>query len=529
VTTSVKPTWRRLLAAVLCAAAAFAQVPQDASAAQLRELAAGAENHGRFGEAADCYLRLVQLDPARGEWVLCAGRNLGLAGRFNDALDLLAKKRAAFPGLLEIPALLARTQLLRVERDPGAMNPELAWADAADLATEVLRLDPDHEDARLILAQARYCQGDKQAALAAANEAVRRHPQRAGAHTLVGRMAFDDFTALKRLLPQDRPPTASDAELVGAIDRARQDAVAAFKHAADLDPDRAFARTMLGQIAAIDHDRDGALQHWGQALAIDPLARVEHGWIAEQTEPAARRAFYRDAAEHYLRRADADASKAATLRFYEGLALYAAQQWQPARELFARCRADQPEFINADYYAALCAWRLDDQDGAEELAARYAAASAVGFADVLRALAPEQRADVAGIVRFLGDRAFQHERKDRSRDLNHVIAALLDSADAWNNYAFLCRETGRFDDAFAGYQHAIEREPDSPQLWNDAAVVLQHHQPSPENFVKARSMYDHAIELADRTLADAAATALSKDRARKAREDAQKNLAELPK
>jgi tetratricopeptide (TPR) repeat protein len=175
----------------------------------------------------------------------------------------------------------------------------------------------------------------------------------------------------------------------------------------------------------------------------------------------------------------------------------------------------------------MCAWRLDDHDAAETLAAAYAGASAVGFADVLRSLPPEQRSEVAGIVRFLGDRAHRDQRKDHSRDLNHVIACLLDSADAWNNYAFLCRETKRFDEAYAGYQHAIEKEPDSPQLWNDAAVILQYHLPSPANAQKAREMYTHAIALADKTLAESGSSELARDRARQARTDAEKNLAEL--
>ncbi len=508
----------------LLAGTAQQQPTATDSDATLRERAAGAENNGRHAAAADIYLQLVARDPGRAEWVLAAGRCLGLAGRFNDAIDLLSGKRAAFPGLLEIPALLARTFLLRVERDPGILNPELAYADAADLALAVLDTDPDHEDARLILAQARYGQGDIEAALTAATEAVRRHPQRAGAHILVGRIAYDQLVAQKRLYAQ----SGGDRDaILRALDSARKDAETAFRRAAELDPERAFARMMLGQIAALDRDDAAALEAWGDALAIDPTTRVDHSWITTRTDPATRREFYRRARERHMVRQHADPVKAATLLFYEGLALYSQGNWQPARELFEQSRQQNPAFTNADYYGAMCAWRLGDQDGAELLAASYAAASAVGFADVLRALPPEQRSEVAGIVQFLADRAFGAQRVDRSRDLNHVTACLLDSADAWNNYAFLCRETSRFDDAYAGYEHAIEKEPDSPQLWNDAAVILQYHLPSPANHDKAREMYRHAIELADHTLTDGGSTELARDRAKKARDDAQKNLAEF--
>ncbi|MGE3174014.1 MAG: tetratricopeptide repeat protein [Planctomycetota bacterium] len=517
------------LAALLPGTPAAAQQPVESAAPNLREQAAGAENAGRFDEAADHWLALVAQEPRRAEWVLAAARCLGRSGRFNDAIDLLAQKRAAFPDLLDLPTLLARTHLLRVERDPGALNPELDYHDAIDLCAEILQRDANHEEARLIQAQAYYALGDAEAALEAAEAAVTRHPDRAGAHILVARIAFDRFRMLKARFDLEQPDEPQRGELVDAIDRERRRAIARFTQAAELDPERTHARVMLGDIAARDRDADAAVGHWRQALAIDPGARVDHAWITAQLEPSARREFYRQARLAYEQRPQASAAQAALLRFYEALALYAAQQWQPAQDLFATALRDNPEYRNAAYYGALCAWRLGDEDAAEELAARFAAASAPGFADVLRALGPAERSEVAGIVRYLGDRAYQNGRGDHSRDLNHVIACLLDSADAWNNYAFLCRETGRHEAAFAGYQHAIEREPESPQLWNDAAVVLQHHLPTPENLQRARQMYEHALELAQRVLDGDAATAIERKRAEKAAADVKANLAELPK
>ena len=103
------------------------------------------------------------------------------------------------------------------------------------------------------------------------------------------------------------------------------------------------------------------------------------------------------------------------------------------------------------------------------------------------------------------------------------------SADAWNNYAFLCRETKRFEEAFVGYQHAIEREPESPQLWNDAAVVLHYHLANDTNRTRAKQMYDRAIELANAQLAEASTTEILRQRAERAKADALLNLKELGK
>lgn len=502
------------------------QQPQQPS---LRERAAEAENRGAFSEAADLYLELCKQEPSRAQWALAAGRCLGSSGRFREAIDFLEQKRKDFAPLPDVPALLARTYLLRVERDAGAMMPELDYREAAELAEEILQSNPDHLDARLILAQARYALSDVDGARKAAEEATKRHPSHPGSHVLLGRIAFDEYRLLKDRFDAEQPTEPERGQMVTAIDAARKRAQAAFATAAKLDPNRTFSHVMLGDIAARDRDVDAALRHWSDALSVDPDARIDHGWIRAQNRPEQRHEFYAAARRTYDAREGASLAKSATLRFYDGLALYEASDWKAARAEFQAARAQNPDYRNADYYTAMCSWRMEDQDGAESAASALARASARAFADILRELAPAERADVAAIVRYLGDRAWKEGRRDESRDLNHVIACLQDSADAWNNYAFLCRETKRFDDAFLGYQHAIEREPESAQLWNDAAVVLHYHLGGQENRQRAKAMYERAIELATAQQSDAAATQLVRDRATRAMADAKANLAELAK
>ena len=495
----------------------------------LRERAAAAENAGRFGEAADLYLALAQQEPMRASWTLAAGRCLGSSGRFGEAIDFLDAARARFPNLPDLLALQARTYLLRVERDPGALHPEIDYTEAKELARLSLESDPDHLDARLILAQACYSLSDLEGARKATEEALSRHPEHAGSHILAGRIAYDEYRLLKDRFEAEQPPEPRHGEMVTAISAARQRAQERFADAARLDPQRAFALLMLGEIAARDRNAEQAMLHWGKALAVDPLARVDHGWIRARTEPAEREAFYRRALEAYLAGASPQPARAAAVRFYVALSRYEQGQWQQALAEFRAVKDENADYHNADYYASLCAYRTGDEDAAAAHAAAFAFVSAPRFADVLRELPPAERAEVAGMVRHLGDRAYQQGDRDQSRDLNHVTACLQDTADAWNNYAFLCRETGRFDDAFVGYQHALEREPESPQLWNDAAVVLQYHLPSADNLERARRMYGRALELAKAQLADGKASELVRRRAQKAKGDAEANLAALPR
>jgi len=431
--------------------------------------------------------------------------------------------------VIDVPAMLARTYLLKSEMDSGALHPEMLWADAAELAEGVLQLNPDHEDSRLVLAQARYLLGDWTAAVQQAEEAVRRHPQRPGAHILLGRIAMDRFRELLKVHAASKPTGQTEADLVGAIDKERQTAKRSFLRAAELDPSRAHPHVMLAQLAALDQKSDAARAHLLDALVADPDVALDHARFERELDWQGRRDAYAAALRRYRARTNAQPQKAATLRWYEGKAMYDGREWALAKQAFDEVLLGNPTATNSHYYAAMCSFQLGDHDAAEQHAAAYAAISATAFAEVVRTLAGDARGEVAAIVKFLADRAYGKGRIDRSRDLNHVIALLLDTADAWNNRAFLCRETGQFRDALAAYQRALEKEPDSPQLLNDTGVILHYHLPSPENLARARGMYERALQLAGQVLADASAAAPARERAKQTKDDATANLAALPK
>ncbi|MCB9887727.1 MAG: tetratricopeptide repeat protein [Planctomycetes bacterium] len=521
-----------LLACFLPLPTASCQQPQQAAevtVSALRERAAAAENQGRFGDAADAFVLLTQREPGRAEWFVDAGRCLGRSGRFREALDLLDGARKQFPGVIELPAMLARTMLLEAE-SPGALQPEILWTDAAALAEGVLQLEPDHLDSRLLLAQARFLLGEWDTAVAVAEEAVRRHPRHPGAHILIGRIATERFKQLLTTYERvgDTNPELQQ-HLVADIDAQRQLANKSFRRAAALDPSRAHPHMALAQLAMLDKKTDVARGHFADALVADPNVPLDHFALNRELDWQARKAFYEGILKRYLARPAHDAAAAATLRWHLGRALFDGEQWQAAIDSFKVALADDPKATNSYYYLCLSAYHLGDHDGAEGYAAAYAALGAPAFADVLRGLDVQMRGQVRAVLQFLGDRAFQQGHKEASRDINHVIACLVDSADAWNNHAFLCRETGRFDDAWSSYQHALEKEPESPQLWNDAAVILQYHLANPENLAKARSMYAKALELAAKVERDAGASPAQRDRAAGATKDARANLAELDK
>lgn len=523
----LRPAGRRplLLSPILLLLLSCGTAQEPRPATGLREQAYGAENRGDFGAAAEAFLQLVEREPRNAEWVVSAGRCLGRSGRFSDAIDLLDGARDRFPGAIEVPAMLARTYLLKGERDRGALNPALNLAEAARLAESVLALEPNHEDSRLVLAQARYLLGEWDEAVRQAEEAVRRHPQRPGAHILLGRIAHDRLRRLLEVHENGGLRGQELADLVASIDRARTDAKSAFRRAAELDDSRSHPHVMLARVAMLENKTDDARRHFLDALAIDPDdGFVDHAVIAAGLDWRQREQAYAGARARYEARTDATARKAATLRWFEGAALFEEGRWADAQAAFEAVLASNPDATNSHYYAALSAYYLDDHDTAERHAGDYAAASALQFADVVRSLGAEHRGQVAAIVRYLADRAYGSGDIARSRDLNHVIALLYDTADAWNNRAFLCRETGKFADALAAYRRALEKEPGSPQLHNDTGVILHYHLPNERNLAEAKSLYARAIELADAILRDASASEAAKKAAAQAKSDARANL-----
>lgn len=529
----MRAAWWLAPVAAFAAACAAAQSPSPPSAT-VQEVgdepsparALALERQRRFAAAADVWLELVRREPMRHDHVVAAGRCLGRSGRFAEAVDLLQAARGRFPGSVDVDKALAEAFLLMAE-SPDAVAPEVRWADAMDLAEGVLQVDPDDEESRLILAQATYLLGDWQRAVREAEEAVRRHPQRSGAHILLGRIATDRFVGLLRQHAAGDLEPQAEADLVAAIDVQRQLARRSYARAAELEPDRAHPHVLLGELARLDHDTPRVRGHLLDALAIDPDVALDHRAIADGLDWRQRRDAYAGVRQRYDARAGATPQKRATLHFYEALASFEGGDWQAAQQAFAAALADNPAATNCHYYLALCHYRLGDHDAATREAATYAALGAVAFADVVRALPGETRGEIGAIVQFLADRAYRNGDLAASRDLNHVIACLSDSADAWNNHAFLCRETGAFAAALASYRHALEKEPGSPQLLNDTAVVLQYHLPTPEHLAEARSLYQRAIRRADEVLADRAADTAARESAQQARADATKNLAVL--
>jgi tetratricopeptide (TPR) repeat protein len=507
-----------LLCALVAVTAAAAQEPAPADLERRGDLAAAAER----------YLALIASEPQRAEWALGAARCLRAVGRINDALRVLTDAEQRLPTALDLPVMRASTYHLKAEAEvrAGVSGADVGYLfeEAADVVTAVLDADPAHREARLILAQSRFQLGQLDAAWREAEQAAQRFPDHPGGALLLGRIAYHRFVTLLAQARAAEPRSKEWAELLEQAAAERERARAAFESAVAIDSERALPHLQLGNIHGWQNNVEQALVNYERALARDPACGVDHDWVARSATPERRLQMYRAADAAYRKRADATPERLAALSWWSARALYEAKDFAGALPLFVAAAAD-PARAEALHWAMLCAYAAGDHERAEEHGARFAERDARAFADLVRA--QERPQDSITVLQVLADRAFDGKRLARSRDLNRVLAMVTDTADHWNNYAFLCRETGAFEASWQAYEHALSLQPDSPRLLNDAAVILQYHLPTPENLARARAMYQRAIKLANAIVTDRSATPEERKAARQAKDDARANLVKL--
>jgi tetratricopeptide (TPR) repeat protein len=393
-------------------------------------------------------------------------------------------------------------------------------------STDSAPLTVAHRDARLILAQSLHALGETGKAEEQAKLATERFPDHPGGFILLGRIEFDRFIVARDEAQQAQKGSKEQAEALQRAATARDAARQRFERAVAIDPMRAFPFIKLGDLEAWQGRVPQALEAYAKALSIDPLAAVSHSWI-KQNAADAREPFYAKLVEAWAQDASKKPERGATLLWYHGAALTDKKQWKLARQRFEAAVLANPSFQNSWYWAANAAFWDGDHDAAMKDALAYATANTPGFADLLKSLSEAERDEGMRVLRFLAGRAYEKNLHAGSRDLNHVIALIDEKPESWNNYAFLCRETGKFQDSLDAYVHALEIEPDSPQLLNDAAVILQYHLATKDNLAKARTWYEKALVCADKVLADPKADQEQKRRAQQARQDASANLAKL--
>ena len=500
-----------------------------------RAQAFAAEKAGEFSKAADLFTLLIDAGSEDKEIFEATIRCMEQATRFGDALDVLDEARIIFPDELAFSVTMAKILVLKAEKlmaESGQLDMYVVsdYQEAAEIAEEVLEEDPNNRDARLIAANSYFTVGEWDKARPHAEILVQESPDHPGGHIMMADLAFEQFKALTAAAAEEEEEEAKETNLKAqaALAVAEQ----SYLRALELDDQRVVAHRKLGDVYAWKGETEKVLAKYRDAMFIDPYAPIRHEWIASSVNPEERLAYYEELGKDYLERPNIDERNAGLFAWHAALAATSMSEFKKAEELYEMVVKLNPTFNSAYYNAMYSAWFFrSDEDAALDYAYKYAQNAPIEFADIVKGITTEEdRKQVTQLVAYLAKRAMDKNYLSHCRDINHVLAAIQDTADAWNNYAFMARDTQRYVESEKAYRYALSIEPGSGQLMNDLAVILDFHKGDTISaLAEAKHLYEAALAIGKAQLEEDGLSADEKAGAELTVKDATDNLAKLKK
>ncbi len=337
--------------------------PQDAKgiAAHAVEL----QRQGQLEAAAAEYRRVLQLVP--GSWQ--ARSNLGVLyaqlGDVEKAVEEYRQALAAHPDAA--PAVAIRYNLAVALYKAGRMR------DAADELTAVLKAQPDHPQAPLLLADCRLQLGEWKRVITILDPLLEKDPENQAILYMIGTALMRDrqYERGQRVLDRIlRRGDSAEAHLVLAIaSREASDDIAAEKQlrkALELDPRLPTANAILGEVLVKMGDAPGAMAALRQEIEINPNHFDAHLLLALLLRQDGRN----DEALLHVKKALLLRPGDPGARYQLALCHVAKGELEPARQALEPLVKDEPSFTEAHVSLAMVYFRLGRrQDGAREQAA----------------------------------------------------------------------------------------------------------------------------------------------------------------
>jgi tetratricopeptide (TPR) repeat protein len=495
--TAIEGLSRALLAAGLAdeaiaryqAAAEDATTPAERSR-WLMTVAATYRSLGRFDEAEQTYLSMIEADPANSAARLALGDLYQAGERLDEAVAQYRLAAQAAPGDVEAAFRLGRT-LLRVDQVD----------DAGAIAQSLLANSPSAYQSYLLAARVAQARGDAPAALVNLRQAQNLAPTNSAALTLIG----DSFLAAGRT---DDAASAYGAAV--ALEPANVNALVGLGRVYSARNRLADAETSLRRALAAAPNNLSAQATLGRLLLragrpADAIPLLEAAVAQRADHPTA----VRDLADAYL----------ASDRVAEGLAIYSAnlgldadnQQLVIGQALLNAGRID----AGLAELQAFVDSRPDDPAGLLALAQAYQRAGQMDLADATYRRAVDAATGDFGVSILYGDFLLAQQQSDRAVTTFQSVIAALEQANrlpevaesmaaatvsdssapvvvelwrAWIGLARAQQQLGRYDEALQAAQAGETLRPDVPAFSLQIGDILR----SAERNDEALAAYDRA-------------------------------------
>ncbi len=444
-------------------------------------------------------------------------RILMSAELFDDALEALTESHRIFNKDFDLlrwtsKAFLQKAKKLiaRPKTREGAM---VDFEDAMVFADRALELKPKDYECMRMRGFAAYYLGEDDDAIATADQLIETFAQKADGYLLRAETLFRQYTT--GVQNQELDPQARK-DLVKKIHKD-------LKAAATLNPNLALSFRRLADLAAWEGNIKEALALYLKAMARDPKKGAPLAWL-RQTQPSKKRlVLFQKAIKGFTSKHPKD-PRASVLLFEAGLAAFELSKYKEVQGLMKHAWTLDPSLDRAAYYYAISSLILGKPKEASLALSYLLRESPHPLVNALKA-AGNPGVYHANSLAALAKQADKMGALALSRELNHALGIFRNFPEEWNNYAFLCRETGKYEEAWRAYNKALALSPKDPQILNDAALILQYH--LHRDLSKARKMYRDAIAFGKKILSSKTSSPEEKHRAKGSIRDATANLAKM--
>jgi tetratricopeptide (TPR) repeat protein len=476
---------------------------------------------GRLEEAFDAFRRRIEIEPTNAALHRGAGRAAYLLGDYSAAINTLTTSLELEPSSYEATLLRAqafaaqgRELFYSGEQNDGYMmlqDASAMFSAAAEL--KAASAEPFLEKAGIHLELSEYDEADS-----AAIGALTRDSACHRALLIRGDVAFMRFRE-----------AGAGGLSAGEVKTIWNSAMALYVEAQSLDPNDTGAYLGMAALFEADKKWDEASESIMKALVLDPELLSGYDRLISLLGNAEGReklvALLGTLIKNIAKRFPGDRKRQATPFYYTGFAHFLNFDWKASIDAYKLALKANPEYrTGATYYIARARFALNDFDKSARDFFRVIMSDPDGFAYFLSN--DSRREDVCTALSYLSNHCYEAGSLAMARDLiSGILLVRKSDSNTYNNYAFLCRETGAYEDSYAAYSEALSLEPDNPSTLNDTALILQYHLRRDLDY--ARELYGRAVKEARRVLQDETATTSDKDNARIALRDASDNLRKM--
>jgi len=246
---------------------------------EARESSPGVGSHtgsrGRMESRLSPHGRVLLPESTDAESRYQAGLNLLRKGEINKAAEAFKSAIRSRPDFVDAHYALG-VALSRMDREH--------WPAAVDQLLEVLRLKPDHVDARVDLSSILALEGDSSAAAAQLEQAIRLAPENPDLYVLLGKAQYESNNFPKAIESfqkalELKPELGAAHYGIGLVLTKQHENIRAaqeFRTALDRNPQDAHSHLELGKISLVAGDLVDASSHLNEAVRLRPNLAEAH-------------------------------------------------------------------------------------------------------------------------------------------------------------------------------------------------------------------------------------------------------------